>query len=270
VGRLAAESIDDARLEAEVMLAYALGVDRAHLLARLDDSLHPSQIARFDGLLQRRLAREPLAYVTGVREFYGIPILCSPAALIPRPATELLVDVALEAIRKRDGRARVADVGTGSGAVAVAIAANAPRERVVAIDSSPDALRLAERNARQANVEGRVEARPGDLLAGTEMLDVIVANLPYVTEAQWHTLAPEIRKYEPREALVGGIRGTEIIERLIEQAPQHLLAGGLLAMEIGDAQANRLLERARRAFPRATRRVLKDLAGLDRVLVVQT
>src|SRR5207302_1068673 len=130
-----------------------------HSLARLDDPPLPTQITQFDSLLSRRLAREPLAYITGVREFYGIPIVCSPAALIPRPETELLVDVALEAISKRDGAAGVADVGTGSGAVAVAIAANAPRVRIAAIDSSNEALQLAERNARHLGAHDRIELR---------------------------------------------------------------------------------------------------------------
>src|SRR5438309_422856 len=140
----------------------------------------------------------------------------SPAALIPRPETELLIDVALEAIASRGGLARVADVGTGSGAVAVAIAANAPRVHIVAIDSSPEALRLAESNVRHAGVEDRVELRHGDLLEGVGRFDVIVANLPYVSEADWRGLPPEIRDHEPRAALVGGVRGTEAIERLLE------------------------------------------------------
>lgn len=261
---------DDARLEAEVLLAHALGVDRAHLLADLRSSLSPEQAAAFDALLRRRTAREPLAYIVGHREFYGIEIACSPAALIPRPESEMLVELALEEARRRDGEIRIADIGTGTGAIAVAIASTAPNARVVATDVSDGALALARRNVERHGVEARVELRKADLLDGLGAFDVIIANLPYVSEADWRALASELRDREPRTALLGGETGTEMIERMLKQAPEHLAPGGVLAAEIGAAQGEAMLRAARASFPDAAACVMKDLAGLGRVLVVRT
>ena len=205
--RLDAARIGDARLEAEVLLAHVLGIDRAHLLARMDDAVDDDADARFHVLLTRRLGHEPLAYIVGQREFYGIDIACGPGALIPRPETEMLVEIALDEARRRGSGLRIVDVGTGSGAIAVAISANAAGARVTAIDASDAALALARRNVARAAVAKRVDLRVGDLLDGEGVFDVIVANLPYVSAADWEALAPEIREHEPRAALVGGARG---------------------------------------------------------------
>ena len=267
--RLAPIAGDDARLESEVLLAHVLRAGRAHLLARLQDDLRPDVSAQIEALLARRLAREPLAYITGRREFYGIEFECTPAALIPRPETELLVELALEDLRARHAGARLADIGTGSGAIAIALAAHAPGARITAIDASPAALALARRNAARAGVTEHINFRAGDLLDGGDVFDVIVANLPYVRESDWRQLPPEIRDHEPREALVGGVEGTETIERLLAIAPAHLTADGLLAAEIGADQRDRVLAAARACFPAATVCVIKDLAALDRVLVVR-
>jgi release factor glutamine methyltransferase len=266
--RLSAASSDDARLEADVLLADVLRTDRAHLLARLDDAVDGDARATFDALLARRLSHEPLAYIVGHREFYGIDILCGLGALIPRPETEMLVEIALEEVRRRSAT-RIADVGTGSGAIAVAIAANAPAVRVTAIDASEAALAIARRNVERARVETRVDLRAADLLDGQGVFNVIVANLPYVSAAEWSSLRPEIRDHEPREALVAGPVGTEAIERLLETAPAHLVPGGILAAEMGSTQGAYLLAAARRCVPDGQACVKKDLAGLDRVLVVR-
>jgi release factor glutamine methyltransferase len=252
-----------------VLLAYALGIDRAHLLADLRSSLPPEQTATFDALLRRRTAREPLAYIVGQREFYGIEIACSPAALIPRPESEMLVDLALEEARRR-GEARIVDVGAGTGAIAVAIALNAPNARVLATDVSDAALALARRNVERHGVESRVELRKADLFDVLGAFDVIVANLPYVSEGDWRALAPELRDHEPKTALAGGETGAEIIEAMLRQAPPHLAPGGVLAAEIGAAQGAAVLRAAHEAFPEAAACVIKDLAGLDRMLVVRT
>lgn len=267
--RLEAAAIDDARLEAEVLLAHLLGCDRAHLLARFGDAVAADAVTRFEALLARRLAHEPLAYIVGHREFYGIEIACQPGALIPRPETEMLVALTLDEVHRRGDALRVVDVGTGTGAIAVAIAANAPGVRVTAIDSSADALAVARRNVERAGLAGRIELCAGDLLEGRGAFDVIVANLPYVSAAEWQSLAPEIRQHEPRGALVSGDGGTEAIERLLRQAPSHLAPGGLFAAEIGAPQGVRLLAVAHGCFPDAEVCVMKDLAGLDRVLVVR-
>jgi release factor glutamine methyltransferase len=259
---------EDARLEAEVLFAHVLNTDRTHVLARLGEEMPRDASTAADALVERRRSREPLAYIVGHREFYGIDIICSPAALIPRPETEMLVDQALEEIERR-GPIRVVDVGTGSGAVAVAIAVNRPDVRVAATDVSDGALRLAARNARRHCVETRVAFDPGDLFAGIGEVDVVVANLPYVSQGDWQELAPEIRDHEPRAALVGGRVGTEVIERLIVAARDHLVAGGLLAAEIGETQAAALVAAARYVFPAAEAYVMKDFAARDRVLVVR-
>jgi release factor glutamine methyltransferase len=269
VRKIEGHGIDDAQLEAEVMLAEAMRIDRAHLLARLRDDVPADARDGFATMVTRRLRREPLAYILGRREFYGIEIACAPGALIPRPETELLVDLALDEIARRGGAARVADVGTGSGAIAVAIALNASGAHVTAIDASPDALAVARRSIARSELGARVELVEGDLFADAGVFDVIVANLPYVAEDEWWGLAPEIRGHEPREALVAGRAGTESIERLLATAEAHLAPGGLLAAEIGCKQGPRLLDAVSRLMPDAESSVMGDLAAHDRVLVVR-
>lgn len=262
--------IDDPRLEAEVLLALAMQCDRTHVIAALPDALPAAGHGRFESLVARRLTREPLAYITGVREFFGIDITCGPGALIPRPETELLVELALVEVAARAGPVRIADVGTGTAAIAIAVALGAAERHpsVVAIERSPAALALARVNIdRYAG--GLVELVSGDLLEGAGAFDVVLANLPYVSEEEWRTLGPEVREWEPREALVGGRRGTEVIERLLTSAPAHLAPGGVLAVEIGSMQAQAVLHSARDAFGEATISVVRDLAGLDRAVVVR-
>jgi release factor glutamine methyltransferase len=265
--RLAAAGVDDARIEADALLAHAIGCDRAHLLARLRDPLDAANVRAFQALIGRRMRREPLAYITGEREFYGVSIACAPDALIPRPETELLVDVALEALRGRTA-VRAADVGTGTGAVAVAIALHAPGAVIEAVDASDEALAVAARNVGRHGLSERVRTRAGDLLAGLGLFDVIVANLPYVDAREWASLQPEVRDYEPREALVADDDGCALIERLLAQAPQHTERGATVAVEIGFAQAERIAACALSHFPAADVTVIKDLAGIDRVVRV--
>ncbi len=292
---------DDARLEADVLLAHVLGVTRSRLLAMFPDVLESEQRHAFEALVARRERREPVAYITGRCEFYGLEITVAPGVLIPRPETELLVEIALDEVRRRGVGLRVADVGTGSGAVAVALCATEQRAesreqsgdaaeqraesrgqtleagrwnlepglRVVAIDDSEGALAVARHNVEVHGVGDWVEVRSGDLLDEAGEFDVILANLPYVAESEWADLAPEVRDWEPREALVGGVRGAEVIERLLAQAPAHLAGGGVLAAEIGASQGAALSAVARECFPGAGVRVVQDLAGLDRVLVVR-
>jgi release factor glutamine methyltransferase len=260
---------DDARLEAEVLLAHALGSDRAHVLASLSQAVTSDVVESFASLLNQRLAREPLAYIVGIREFFGLEFECASGALIPRPETEMLVEIALEELRRRDRALAVADIGTGTGAVAVAIARSSGGSGVVATDTSRRALAIARRNAEHHRVAGSVHLVLCDLLRGLRAFDVIVANLPYVADVEWDGLSPEIREHEPREALAGGPDGTAVLRALLAHAPEHLAPGGLLALEIGATHGEAMRDAANRAFPDARVSVIKDLAGLDRVVAVR-
>jgi release factor glutamine methyltransferase len=272
--QLRGAGIDDADLEADVLLRHALGMDddRAHLFARLHEPVGDGHVAHFDALLRRRIAREPAAYIVGFREFYGLKLECMPAALIPRPETELLVEIGLDWLARLEPPSAplIFDVGTGNGALAVALAVGWPRARIVAFDTSIAALNLARRNAARHNVETRVSFVAADLLDPVATAaELVVANLPYVGDGDWPNLAPEIRRHEPRAALVGGPDGTETIARLLRQVRPRLRARALLLCECGDRQGATLRGEAARWFPDARIEIRKDLAGLDRVLYVE-
>jgi release factor glutamine methyltransferase len=268
---LSEAGIDDARLEAEVLLGHALRLQRHQLYARLQDDIDDAQLVEFKSLLERRLAREPTAYIVGHKEFYGLDLETTPAAPIPRPETELLVEEALKA-----GAETLVDVGTGCGAIALALAHHLPNAVIYATDRSPQALALAARNAEKLSLADRIRFLEGDLLDPLpEPVDLIAANLPYVKSDDWDTLAPEIRKHEPRSALEGGPAGIDVIERLLRQAMPtgrqalpYLRPRGRLLAEIGWDQGERLREIARQCFPEAQIQVKKDTAGLDRLLLV--
>jgi release factor glutamine methyltransferase len=267
---LQAAGIEDAWLEAEVLLRYTLNLDRAHLYACLQEDLSTGDQAVFHTLLARRLAHEPTAYIVGQREFYGLDLETAPAALIPRPETELLVQEALARARHSEGLL-IVDVGTGNGAIAVALAVHLRQAALVAIDLSREALALAARNARRHGVESRISFLQADLLAPlAQPAGLIVANLPYVRSEDWEALPPEIREHEPRIALDGGPDGLREIGRLLEQAPSHLRPGGSLLVELGFLQAAPALALACRCFPGAAARILPDAAGLERLLAVDT
>ena len=267
---LQAAGVEDAWLEAEVLLRYTLNLDRAHLYARLQEDLSTGDQAAFISLLARRLAHEPTAYIVGQREFYGLDLETAPAALIPRPETELLVQEALARARHSEGLL-IVDVGTGNGAIAVALAVHLRQAALVAIDLSREALALAARNARRHGVESRISFLQADLLAPlARPAGLIVANLPYVRSEDWEALPPEIREHEPRIALDGGPDGLREIGRLLEQAPSHLRPGGSLLVEMGFLQAAPALALACRCFPGAAARILPDAAGLERLLAVDT
>jgi release factor glutamine methyltransferase len=262
---------DEAALEAELLLMHALGLDRAHLYQRLAEPLSSEAIDAYRVVLERRVAREPLAYITGHREFFALDFETTRAALIPRPETETLVELAIAFALERfaDQPITIADVGTGSGVIAVALACELPLARIVATDVSADAIALARRNAARHDVADRIEFRGGDLLLPlAEPVPMIAANLPYVTTAQWESSPPEIHDHEPRVALDGGPDGLDVIRRLLTQAPTRLAEVGGLFCEIGAGQGDSARELAREVFPRARVEVARDLAGRDRVLAV--
>jgi release factor glutamine methyltransferase len=254
-----------AGLDADVLLAFALGVRKEELLAHPERTLSSDDDARFRALIERRRAGEPVAYLRGWKEFYGQRFRVDPRVLVPRPETETLVE---EARRFIAGRAlTVVDVGTGSGAIACAIALNEPRVRVIAVDASRDALAVAESNALSLGVAERVELRQGDLLAPiTEKVEVVCANLPYIREDEMKKLAGgrTALAYEPRVAVVSGADGLDLIRRAIADLPRVLARGGAAFFEIDPPQAaevGRLLEGAG-----LRSRTVKDLAGSDRVV----
>ncbi|MGZ8663493.1 MAG: peptide chain release factor N(5)-glutamine methyltransferase [Solirubrobacterales bacterium] len=265
----AAAGIDTARLDAEILAAEVTGRDRAALAAHPERELSGAEARALAAMVRRRVRREPVAYILGRKGFRGIELAVDGRVLIPRPETELLVEVALEADRARPGEAResslsVLDVGTGSGAVGLAIAHELPGARVTLTDASPDALRVARANAADAGLDavGFVE---GSLPPGPAAHDLIVANLPYVSEAEWEGLAPEIREYEPRDALVAGPTGLEAVESVLGALGERGIEAGMVALELGAGQTPAVAELlARAGYPRTG--VRADLAGIERVV----
>jgi len=262
--------VDEARLNAELLLAYTLGLDRAAILAQPDRQLTPKELTRFRDLVARRVAREPLTYITGHREFFGLDFVVDARVLIPRPETELLVEHALRIARPLPRLLEIADVGAGSGAIAVTLAVHLPHATVYALDASAGALAVTAENARRHNVAGRVHCGQGDLLAPLAApVDLIAANLPYVTTGEWTDLLPEIRDNEPRAALDGGPDGLDAIRRLLATAGPFLHPGGALLLEIGASQGAAVTSLARRCFPAADLQLHRDYAGLDRLVIVR-
>lgn len=264
--RLRDAGIDAARLDAEVLVSAAAGLSRTGVFARLPEAVPATVESRLESLLARRCAREPLAYVTGEKEFYSLPMAVSPAVLIPRPETELAVETAL---RHLPPAGLAVDVGTGSGCIAVALAVERPDIRVLAIDDSPAALAVAAANIGRHGVGARVHLARGDLLAPLRtapIFDVIVANPPYVADGA--ALAPELA-FEPAAALRAGADGMRVIERLLPQAIQRLRCGGRLVLEFGSDQ-ERAVRAAAAAAGFAEVDILRDLAGYPRVAVLPT
>jgi len=269
-GRQQLEEAGDetARLDAEVLLRHLLSIDRATLYARLPDPAPPGTVERYRDLIARRAAGEPVAYITGHREFMGLDFLVDRRVLIPRPETEYLVEWALAWLRERSGDRLVVDVGTGSGAIAVSLAAHAnnPTLRVVGSDRSLDALRVAATN-RDRLAPGRVEFVAGDLLSWCRPgIDLVLANLPYLRPDQAHAGIA----WEPAVALYAGETGFRLYERLLPQVAARLRPGGAVGCEIDPSQRAIALATARAHFPTARITIRPDLAGLDRYLIIET
>jgi release factor glutamine methyltransferase len=264
IDALAAAGVESPRLDAELLLSDASGIDRTRLIADPDCGIEPGAARAFGQMVRRRLRREPVAYILGRRWFRDLELLVDSRALIPRPETELLVEVGVEL-----GVARVLDVGTGSGAVALALAAELPDAEVVATDSSPAALDLAAENAARLGLGGRVRFEPGTL-PGDGTFDLLLANLPYVAEPEWGSLAPEIRDWEPRGALLAGADGLDAIRSLLaelgERAAQATPAADVVGLEVGAGQAAMVEEMLIEAgYPNVE--VRADLAGIPRVVI---
>jgi release factor glutamine methyltransferase len=262
------ETSSTPRLDAELLLAYALGWPRARLLAERAHVPAPEQAASFAAMVARRAAQEPVAYIVGHKEFYGLDFFVDQRVLVPRPETELLVELALAAASRltpHASRLLIADIGTGSGAIAVALAAHLPEATVYATDLSADALAVAARNVERHGLAGRVRLLHGDLLAPLPApVGLLVSNPPYTVLAE---VEPNVLAHEPHLALEGGPDGAAVYRRLLAAAPRYLRPGGALLLEIGAWQSELVAGLLREALPSASVTVHQDLAGRDRVVV---
>ncbi len=263
VDAIEAAGSDTARLDAELLLCEATGWDRARIAAEPELRLPVGASREFAAMIRRRVRREPVAYILGRKAFRNVELLVDRRVLIPRPETELLVDLAVE-----QAPASVLDVGTGSGAIALAIADELPEARATAIDPYVDALQVAQANVGRLGLGERVDLVGSGIedIPRLGHFDLLVANLPYVSDEEWDELEPDIREHEPREALVPGPTGYEAIEALVEVVAELTERPGVIALEIGAGQAevvSRLLGEA--GFGEVE--VRQDLAGHDRVVV---
>lgn len=261
---LLANDIPEARREASLLVSLALKRERAFLIAHPEYVLSSSEAAIVDQLVHRRSLREPFQYIAGVQEFYGLEFLITPDVLIPRPETELLVERVLTIFKR--GPVSVCDVGIGSGCIAVSILHSLPLANAAGLDISVEALRVAQRNARKHGVEDRLRLIESDVFTGleNETFDVIVSNPPYVPLQDIDLLQAEVRDHEPHLALTDGSTGLTIIERIVKEAPDHLVSGGYLLIEIGFLQRDQVLAMFDPMIWRS-RESVPDLQGIPRM-----
>jgi release factor glutamine methyltransferase len=266
--RLAAAGIAGARAEAWLLLAAAAGVERATLMAG-PDTLSARQEARLDALLRRRLAREPVAYLLGEKEFWSLRFEVGPAVLIPRPETETVVEAVLARLPDRASPLRLLDLGVGSGCLLLALLSELPRATGLGVDDSAAALALARRNAERLGLAARADFQAGRWGAGVAgRFDLIVSNPPYVAEGDWDGLQPEIREYEPKAALVAGPDGLAAYRALAPDCARLLAPGGLCALEIGYGQGDAVAGLLAAAGLTVVRRRC-DLAGIERCVLAR-
>ena len=257
-----------ARLDAELLLGEALGLDRIKLIVEAERPLADDELGRYRDLIKRRRAFEPIAYILGRREFFALPMIVDRRVLIPRPDTEILVETALRGTRERHLYGRMLDLCTGSGCVAIAFAKERPTWRVTAVDLSPDAVSVARGNVQRSGVVHNVAVLEGDLFAALPEhaeFELITANPPYIPSAEIAELDADVRDFEPHLALDGGVDGLQITRRLVHEAMHYLSPGGLLALEGGFDQAPAVAELLEASGFREIARS-KDLAGVERVV----
>jgi len=269
----ARHGVDSPRLDAEVLLAHCLGVDRLALYLDMDRPLDTDEKRQFRALVGRRRDREPVAYITGLREFWSLSFSVDSSVLVPRPETEHLVEHCLDNLSRRNasGSPLIVDVGTGSGCIAVALASEREDVRVLAIDKEREALRVAKRNISAHELDERVSVVIADLLdpLGEARVDLVVSNPPYIPSAELDTLSPEVGSFEPLGALDGGEAGLDVIVRLVDAASRSLAEGGALIFEIfGDSQVPDVSELIE-ARGLLLERVATDFAGHARVVLAR-
>lgn len=265
--RLADAGVEFPRLEAQLLLAHLMRCTRIQIVAETCGSPTPDLLADYAALVTRRAGGEPSAYITGRREFFGLSFAVSPAVLIPRPETEMLVELVLDYMALGSNERVCADVGAGSGCVGIAVAVKSPSLRVLSIDNSSRALEVVRTNAEHLGVKKRVRAVLADLLSPLppNSLDIVVSNPPYIPAADIPSLQREVTCFEPHSALDGGVDGLDLIRRIVEAAGIALKAGGFIAIEIGEGQHESVLALFKTAgFLRVTAHC--DLAGIPRVI----
>ncbi len=270
-------TVRSAQLDAQVLLCHVLGIERAMLYAYPEREMTSQQEKQYFALIARRKQHEPVAYLTGQKEFYGLDFCVDKRVLIPRPETELLVETALEIIQRRIVRGQipiVADIGTGSGAIPISIAVEEPHlPYLYAIDISSDALQVAYLNCQRHHVAERVRLLQGDLVSSLpEPVDLLLANLPYVGTDELGDVSPDVQLYEPHQALFSGPDGLDLLRRLGEEVRQSrvLKPAGALLLEIGYQQQEELTRLFHSLWPSATITCRKDHAGFDRILQIET
>lgn len=260
----------EAGFSARLLAEHVLGWNSTRYLASAHEVEPPQFAERYHALVARRATREPSAYITGLKEFWGLPLEVSPAVLIPRPETELIVEAALELFRGRTGPLAIADAGTGSGCLAVALARELPVASIVATDISEDALEVARRNAELHGVAARIRFVRADVLAGVDgPFDLIVGNPPYVRRGDRPALQPEVRDFEPHVALFGGDSGVELVTALITQAAERLRPGGLLIFEFGFGQDEAVENLLAKSTELTLLELRRDLQGIARTAIAR-
>ncbi len=273
--RLAQSGIQNARLDAEVLLSRLVEKDRVWLITHNNDSLDNGRCKRFDDAIERRSRREPLQYILERQEFWGLEFIVTPDVLIPRPETEWLVERAVSILSSMSGHITIVDLCTGSGCVAISLAKEFGDARIFGTDNSPRALVIAKENAQRHGVADRIRFLEGDLYRPLEELDicgladVITANPPYIRSEDLPMLQPEVRDYEPEIALVAGPKGTEIQQRIIENAPVFLKKHGALIMEMGMGQADVLKQMVEATGAYRGPDIQNDLAGIERAIIAK-
>ncbi|MBQ1875417.1 MAG: peptide chain release factor N(5)-glutamine methyltransferase [Selenomonas sp.] len=269
----AQKGIESPRLDAEVLLGHLLKKERIYLYVHFDEPLEKDELAAFHKMIKQRVSRVPVAYITGEKEFMGLPFKVTPATLVPRPDTEILVQAAIDALRnmhpEEGERLTFADIGTGSGAICLSILHELPEARACTVDISEEARAVAEENAGSLGVQDRVEFFTGDLLAplAGRTFDAILSNPPYIPTADLAGLQEDVQKYEPRSALDGGTDGLDFYRRLTEEAPALLKRGGFLAVEVGIHQAEEVSALFMVHPDIQSTEIVKDLAGIPRVVM---
>ena len=262
------KGVENPRLDAEVLLSHILRKDRLYLYVNFDQPLEGAELAAFRAAVKKRAARLPVAYITGEKEFMGLDFQVTPAVLIPRPDTEILIEAALKILGSADSP-RILDIGTGSGAICISMLVNLPSAEAVTVDISPEAILVAKSNAERHGVSQRLTFCQGDLFNPVkgQVFSAILSNPPYIPEADILTLTPEVRQ-EPNLALAGGKDGLDFYRRIIQEGRNYLAPNGFIAMEVGIGQARQVVELAEKSGYFTVSEIVKDYGGIERVVVL--